>query len=377
MKTHFDVVVIGLGANGSSAIYHLSKTGCKVCGIDRFTPPHTQGSSHGQSRIIRQAYHESPMYVPLVKAAYTLWDELEQVSGKKLFLKTGGIILGNADSTIVKGARLSAKMHGITYEYLDSVNIQKRFPALQPTMDTVAVVEKNAGILFPEKCIKTNLEQAGNKGAVLLYNESVTSVIPNGHTVEIITNKGTYNTRKLIISTGAWMNELVPELHLPLSIKRQVQYWFVNTNEQLQPNLLPDKLPIYLWEYKPGKIFYGFPDLGDGVKIAPHHEGQAVHPNSLSQQVSDAEIDSMKQLADQYLNIAARFSYSAVCMYTNTPDEHFIIDYHPQYNNIIIASPCSGHGFKFSSLTGKMLADMALEKDVQFDITPFSINRFL
>ena len=376
MNTIFDVIVIGLGANGSSAIYHLSKTGYKVCGIDRFTPPHTHGSSHGQSRIIRQAYHESPMYVPLVKAAYILWNELEQLSGKKLFLKTGDIILGNADSTIVNGARLSAEMHGIAYEYLDSSDIQKRFPALKPTADTVAVVESNAGILFPEECIKTNLEQASNKGAALLYNETVTAIIPTDNVVEIVTDKGHCQAAKLIVSAGAWLGDLMPALHLPLSVKRQVLFWFTNANKHTQQFFLPDKLPVFIWEYTKGSIFYGFPDIGDGIKIAPHHEGQPTHPDVLTKYVSDEEVAGMKAIANTHLAMDPVFHNSDVCMYTNTPDEHFIIDYHPQYNNILIASPCSGHGFKFSSLTGKILADMALEKAVPFDITPFRINRF-
>ena len=376
MNTHFDIIVLGLGANGSSALYHLSKAGYKVCGIDRFAPPHTHGSSHGQSRIIRQAYHESPMYVPLVKEAYNLWNELEAASGKKLFLKTGGVILGAADAAMVKGAQLSAETHGVAYDYLNSKGIQQRFPALQPKEDTVAVVEENAGILFPEKCIEANLEQAGNKGATLLYNEQVTAIIPNNNSVEVITNKGKYVASKLIVSAGAWLSDLLPELNLPLVVKRQVLYWFINTNAALQRYILPDKLPIYLWEHKPGRIFYGFPDMGDGIKIAPHHEGQTIHPDLLSQEVSEEEISTMQHLTDEYLNITSRFNYPAVCMYTNTPDEHFIIDYHPQYPNIIIGSPCSGHGFKFSSLTGKMLADMALETAVPFDISPFKIGRF-
>src|SRR3954471_10625518 len=177
MNKHFDVIVLGLGANGSSALYHLSKTKYTICGIDRFTPPHAFGSSHGQSRIIRQAYHESPMYVPLVKEAYNLWHELEQISGEQLLLQTGGIILGSEESRIIKGARLSAETHGVLYEYLHSKEIKQIFPVLKPKEETVAVVEKEAGILFPEKCIQTNLKLAAHNGATLQYNEAVTAII--------------------------------------------------------------------------------------------------------------------------------------------------------------------------------------------------------
>src|SRR3954469_24882865 len=189
MNKHFDVIVLGLGANGSSALYHLSKTKYTVCGIDRFAPPHVFGSSHGQSRIIRQAYHESPMYVPLVKEAYNLWHELEQVSGEQLLLPTGGIILGNEDGTIIQGARLSAETHGVPYEYLHSKEIKQRFPAFKPTAETVAVVEKEAGILFPEKCIQTNLKLAAHNGATLQYIEVVTAITPTSDKVEIVTDK--------------------------------------------------------------------------------------------------------------------------------------------------------------------------------------------
>ena len=375
MKTIFDVIVLGLGANGSSALYHLSKTGLKVCGIDRFTPPHTFGSSHGQSRIIRQAYHESPMYVPLVKEAYLLWSELEKQWGKPLFLQTGGLMLGAAGSNIVNGARLSAETHNIAYKFLNKNDLQKQFPALKIKKETVGVSEQEAGILFPEECIKANLYMAQNNGALLLYNEKVTAIKPN-KVVEIVTDKNTYHTHKLIVSAGAWLSQVLPELNLPLTIERQVLYWYKNLNPLLQPSLLPNALPIYIWEYEKDKFFYGFGDLGDGIKIANHHAGQPVQPDLLSQDVTAKEKEAMTKIVNQYLNINAHLNYTSVCIYTNTPDEHFIIDYHPQHNNIIIGSPCSGHGFKFSSLTGKLLADMALENQIAFDMKPFEIERF-
>jgi len=372
----FDVIILGLGAHGSSAAYHLSKNDVKVCGIDKFVPPHAFGSSHGQSRIIRQAYHESPMYVPLVKEAYTLWNELENISGKKLLLKTGGLILGNENAMVIKGARLSAETHNVPYEYLNSKKIAKRFPALKPTENTVAVVEQSAGILFPEKCIKTNLELANKNGARLLFGEAVQSIKQKNNHVEIVTSKNIFQTEKLIVSVGAWLNDLLPELKLPLNIKRQVLFWFRNENKQMQQFIEPEQLPIFIWEYNSPHIFYGFPDLGNGIKIAPHHEGQSIHPDLLSKEVYEDEIKQMKNILDKYFNADTRFSSSDVCMYTNTPDEHFIIDYYPSHQNIIIASPCSGHGFKFSSAIGKILCDMALEKQLSFDISPFSINRF-
>jgi len=377
MDEIFDVIVLGLGANGSSALYNLSKTNKKVAGLDRFTPPHAFGSSHGQSRIIRQAYYEDPVYVPYLKEAYRCWSEIESVSGQRLFLKTGGLMLGNEDAAVVTGAKLSAATHGIAYEYLTSADLQKRFPALRPSIHTVGVLEKEAGILFPEKCITTFLEQAQKNGASLRCDETVLNIIPQDDKVVLITSKGKYSTEKLIISAGAWTGKLADGtgLHLPLTIARQALYWFTNKNSRSQPYFLPQNLPVYIWEYLPGKMFYGFPDLGAGIKIAYHHAGQPIQPDELTQTVSPQEIADITETAANYFNMDPAFHSFAVCMYTNTPDGNFIIDYHPEYHNIIIASPCSGHGFKFSSLTGKLLSEMATGKPTSLDISPFSLAR--
>ena len=373
----FDVIVVGLGANGSSALYHLSKTDKKVLGIDRFTPPHTHGSSHGQSRITRQAYHENPLYVPFVKEAYNLWYDLERISGKKLLLETGGVMLGNQDAAVIKGAILSAETYNVAYDYLTPAELQQRYPVFKPSENTVAVVEKKAGILFPEDCITTYLEQAQAKGAGINLDETVLSITPKNNLVEIVASKGTYLTQKVIVSAGAWVGKLLPELNLPLTVERQVLHWFRNKDTKIQPYLQPDKLPVYIWEYLPKQMFYGFPDLGDGMKIALHHAGKLIEPDDLTQDVAGQEISGMKAVIDQYFNMDAEYNYSAVCMFTNTPDEDFIIDYYPGNENIIVASPCSGHGFKFSSLTGKILSDMATGEKVNFDLSPFRIARFV
>lgn len=375
MNTKFDVIVLGLGANGSSATYHLSKNGVKVLGIDRFTPPHNHGSSHGQSRIIRQAYHESPMYVPFVKEAYKLWQELEQETGTKLLMQTGGIVLGNENAAVVRGAKLSAEMHNLPCEILNKNEIETRFPALKPAEDTIAVLDTTAGILFPEACIQTYLVEAQKAGAFLCCNEKVLRVVPGKDFVEIITNKNTYQAAKLVVSVGAWLTQLLPELHLPLTIERQVLYWF--TDKRSNPNLRPNSLPIYIWEPSPDQVFYGFPDLGDGIKTAFHHNGNIIEPDALAQKVSKEEISSMKAVVQTHFKINAALNYAVTCMYTNTPDGDFIIDLHPQHENIVVASPCSGHGFKFASITGKILCDMATNRPVLLDLSSFSIDRFL
>jgi sarcosine oxidase len=371
----YDIIIVGLGANGSSALYYLSRTGKKVLGIDRFHPPHSKGSSHGESRIIRQAYHENPLYVPLVKAAYPLWQELALTAGKPLFIKTGGLLLGDDAAAVVKGAKGSAEAHGIPYEWLDAKAIQKRFPAFRPTPDTVGVLEKEAGILFPEACITAFLQAAAQNGAGIHPYEQVLRITPTQYGVQVTTNKSTYRAEKAIVSAGAWLGELMPELQLPLTVNRQVLFWFDNANPNWHGYFQPANMPIFIWEYLRGKIFYGFPDLGRGTKLAWHHGGRAIDPDQLKNDATEQEIAEIKALAAAHMTIDPIFKNSAVCMYTNTPDEDFIIDLHPDHPNIIIASPCSGHGFKFSSLTGKLLGDLALKGHTDFDLSPFAIRR--
>jgi sarcosine oxidase len=369
----YDIIVIGLGAHGSSALYHLAKAGRKVLGIDRDMPPHEHGSSHGQSRIIRQAYHENPVYVPFVKAAYALWEELEHETGSTLLTETGGLLLGRADTVVVAGARLSADQHGLAYDYLDPGEVRQRFPAFCPTSDTVAVWEKKAGILYPEECIRTQLKAAVANGVSLHCNETVFGIKPQGEAVEVVTSKGRYRAGKVIVSAGAWVGALLPELRLPLVIERQVVCWF--TDKRGGGHLHPSAMPIYIWEYEPGRMFYGFPDMGHGIKIGFHHGGRHIVADELKQDASAEEISEIEGIAGTYLDIRPLFRASSVCMYTNTPDEDFILDVYPGCERIFVASPCSGHGFKFSSVVGKILSEWANDRPTGFDLTPFSLGR--
>jgi sarcosine oxidase len=376
MAEFFDVIVIGLGAHGSSALYHLSKLGRKVAGIDQFTPPHQHGSSHGQSRIIRQAYHEDPVYVPFVQAAYDLWEEMERESGKNLLVGTGGLLLGREDSTVVSGARLSAETHGLAFDWLEAADIRHRFPAFRPTADTVAVWEKRAGILFPEDCIAAHLKGASANGATIHCETKVLEIKPHGDGVEVTTSRGKYAAGKVIVCAGAWIGTLLQELKLPLTIERQVVCWFQDGTRRALSPLGPSSMPVYIWEYAPGRLFYGFPDLGEGIKIGFHHGGRHIQPGELQQNADEEEIKEIATIAATYLDIEPVFRSASVCMYTNMPDEHFIIDTYPGCPNILLASPCSGHGFKFSSVIGKILSEMAMGRPAGFDLRPFEIGRF-
>lgn len=374
MHIQYDVAIIGAGAMGSAAAYHLSATGKKILVIDQFAPPHQMGSSHGQSRIIREAYFESPLYVPLVQQAYEWWYELEKNYGKQLFLKTGGLMLGNAGSKVFEGAARSASAFDIWYEVLQNKDIKNNFPAFKPGPDTIALYEKNAGVLFPEECIKAHITLAQKENTRFCFNEKVSAIKTTNNTIQIVTGKHTYYAHKLIITAGAWLNTLLPELQLALSVARQVLCWF-NYNSAKPENFMPGNFPVYIWEYQAGKMFYGFPALENQLKIAIHHEGETTTADAVNRTVSHDEVERIIAIAENFLDAKLSFSHAAVCMYTNTPSEDFIIDYHPQNANIIIASPCSGHGFKFSSAIGKILSDMACDKKPFFSLDAFSIKK--
>jgi sarcosine oxidase len=375
MDKSFDVIIIGLGAMGSSTAFHLAKNNIKVLGIDQYKPPHTCGSSHGSSRVIREAYYEHPLYVPIVQRAYELWFDLEKESGAELFCKTGGLMIGRNDSELVKGAKHSAELHKLEHKYMGIEQLREGFPAFNLADDMVAVWEPRAGVLFPEKCIETNLKLAGKYGAVLNYNEQVVEWKVDNNEVTVITDQDSYKAPKLVFSAGSWLPELVPQLNLPLQIERQVLYWF--EPDKKTSAFDPDKFPIYIWEAKPDKIFYGFPDLGEGVKIANHHRGEITTPDKINREVKAEEIDEIKEIIKEYLPAAqGKLISSTVCMYTDTPDFNFLIDFHPQFKNIVIASPCSGHGFKFSSAIGEIVKDLLLTGNTVFDLEPFKIKRF-
>lgn len=378
MSSQYDVIVVGLGAMGSAATYHLARRGQRVLGLDRFSPPHTMGSSHGQTRIIREAYFEHPSYVPIVQRAYVLWDELSRAANTPLFLQTGGLMIGAPDSIVFSGAQRSANLHRLSHEILSADIVRQRFPGLRPDDDMMAVLEPRAGVLFPERCIAAHLALAGRHGASLRTEEPVVRWTASADGVEIITTRDAYRAGRMVIAAGSWARELLPDLNPPLTVERQVLFWF---EPNLAPKLFyPDRCPIHIWQVGRGagrKHFYGFPDLGEGVKIAGHHNGAAVSPGSVSRDVASAEVGAMRGLLRRYLPKAdGRLRSATVCLYTNTPDEHFWIDRHPAHPQILIASPCSGHGFKFSSAIGEILSELISTGKSQFDLSLFA-NRWM
>ena len=375
MPERFDVMVVGLGAMGSAAVYHLARSGRKVLGLDRFAPPHPFGSSHGQTRIIREAYFEHPTYVPIVQRAYVLWEELERETGAALLLKTGGLMIGRPDSVVFSGAKRSADTHRLPHEILGAEDVRRRFPALRPDDDMSAIFEPRAGILFPERCIAAHLSAAVRHGANLRTEQPVVRWEETASGVKIVTTQAEYHAEHLILSAGSWITQLVPELNLPFKVERQVLFWFEPTTSAAL--FYPEHCPIHLWQFGDRRFFYGFPDLGEGVKVACHHNGELASPDQVRRDITLDEADAMRAIVRRYLPAAAGPLRSAtVCMYTNTPDEHFWIDRHPGCARVLIASPCSGHGFKFSSAVGEILCHLVTTGRSEFDLSLFRARTF-
>jgi sarcosine oxidase len=368
-KAH-DVIIAGLGAMGSAAAFHLARRGIHVLGFDRFAPPHTIGSSHGKTRIIREAYFEDPAYVPLVQRAYQLWGDLEGEAGTTLLLKTGALMIGQPESAVVTGARLSAERHALEHEVLSSTEVTRRFPCLNPEADMIAVYEPQAGILFPEACVRAHLVLAQSHAAQIHTHEPLLSWKADGTGVSVTTERASYNAEWLVISAGSWAGQLLADLAPPLTVERQVQFWFDPI--RARASFSATRCPVHLWQFDDQQIVYGVPDLGEGVKVARHHRGVSGSPDSLNREVAAAEIADMRGLVRRFLpNADGAFRSAAVCLYTNTPDGHFWIDRHPAHANVLIASPCSGHGFKFSSAVGEILADLATGRAASFDLSLF------
>lgn len=371
--TSFDVGVVGLGAMGSMATLELARRGRRVIGFDRFTPPHPFGSSHGKSRIIREAYFEHPQYVPLVQRAYERWAELERDAGEQLLVPTGGLMIGPPDGLLVSGAKRSAVEHGLPFELLSPAEVARRFPVFELGPGDVGLFEPRAGVLLPELAVAAALRLAREAGAELHFDEPVSSWTA-GERVTLRTRAGHRAVGHVVLAAGAWLGGDLPRLALPLQVARQTLFWLSCENPAL---CAADRMPIFIWEWVPGRMFYGFPDLGDGVKLAIHHEGETTTPDQVRRTVYPDESQELVGVVTTRLaGLSASPRESAVCLYSNTPDGDFILDRHPDDDRVIVASPCSGHGFKFAPAIGEALADLVDQRVPRFDLTPFKLSRF-
>jgi len=370
----FDVIVVGLGAMGSATVEVLASRGARVLGIERWRTPHTLGSTHGRTRIIREAYFEHPLYVPLVRRAYERWDALAARARRQLFVRTGGLMIGPPDGTLVPGALRSAREHGVAHRLLDRAAMAREYPAFALEDDWVALLEERAGLLLPEACVQACLALASADGAELHADERVLEWGVASGVVTVTTSRGRYQARRLVLAAGPWMPELLGRL-VPLEIERQTFHWFGPRDEEAV--LGPARCPIALWEHRPGGLFATFTDLGDGVKCGVHHEGEITTPDAVRRSTTPEEDASVRALLARLLpGAAGELRETRVCLYTDTPDRDFVIDLHPEHPEVVVLSPCSGHGFKFASAIGELAADLALEGGARFDLAPFRIARF-
>lgn len=388
MSKAYDVVVVGLGAMGSAALYQLSKRNIRVLGIDQFSPPHSLGSTHGESRITRQAIGEGSHYVPLVLRSYDIWKELEKETKMDLLTTCGGLIMTSGKDLIHHGSKFfeetiaSAKKYYIKHDLLESRDISKHFPQFKLSGNERGYFEYVAGFLRPENCISAQLMLARKYGAIIHQGEKVLAVTPVGESkVRVKTDKDEYEAEKVIVSVGPWISNLLEDEYKKyFKVYRQVLYWFETSDYQLYD---PKKCPIYIWEFgnEPDNAIYGFPALNGptgGVKIASEQVEISTDPENVAREVREEEKENIyKRFIRPHFNgLTDNVIKAVTCLYTVTPDSCFVIDTHPQYPQIILASPCSGHGFKHSAAIGEVLAEMATDTKTTIDISKFTFRRF-
>jgi len=368
-----DVVVAGLGAAGAAVTWRLAARGLRVAGFDTHEPPHTLGSSHGRSRIIREAYFEHPQYVPLVQLAYRLWADLEQTAHARLLQTTGGLMIGKPDSSVITGTLRSAREHGLQVEQWTAAQIRRRVAALAPDDSMVGVFEPRAGVLSPEGGVTALLTAARALGAQIFVNEPVTGWQPEAPTGLLVgTTARTIRTRALVLAVGPWLPDLVPQL--PVTVERVVQYWYARTGDD---RFAPGRLPVFLIESPDGRVVYGLPDQGDGLKLAEHHHGTPAQADSVDRTVTPDERTRFHQLATRWVRGLDRPPAEwAVCLYTNTPDGDFVLDWLDEAQRVFVVSACSGHGFKFAPAIGEVAAAELTRTTPPVDLTPFRLARF-
>jgi sarcosine oxidase len=375
----YDAIVIGLGAMGRATLFHLALRGWRVLGLEQFAPGHTLGSSHGDSRIIREMYFEHPLYVPLVQRAYELWGELEARSSIAFMTLTGGLMIGPRDGSVVQGTLRSAAEHGLATEILDADETRARYPAFEfKSDDLVAVVDPRAGYLDPEACNKAHLDAATASGARAQFEEPVLDWSSVGDGVEVKTSVATYAAGHLVITAGPWTRRLARDTDLPLSVERQTVFWLEPGSDAIKYER--SSFPIYAYEYKPGNICYGFPRLPRGVKASVMHGGETTDdPESVRRATDEGDVASLRAALRPVLPALAQapIRESGTCLFTNTPDHDFVIDFHPLHRQVLVSTPCSGHGFKFASAIGELQADLLIDGKSRFDLSPFRIQRLL
>ena len=391
MSNIADVLVVGLGAVGSAALYQSAKLGARVIGIDRFVPPHDEGSSHGDTRITRQAIGEGRVFVPLVLRSNQIWEELESTTGRSLMVRNGGLILASSDmpgdhhgsTSFVQDTVDAAMEFGIPHEVLSAGEIQHRYPQFRLRGDEVGYFEGGAGFLRPEVCIETQLNLARQLGAQIFTSEVVLDFKSHADgAVEVTTTRNIYFVGHVIVTAGPWIAKLLgDDLARLFRIYRQILCWFALANGS--ERYAPEHFPVFIWitGNRPCDMMYGFPAVDGphaGVKIATEQYEAMIDPDAVPRTVSQSDIATLHReyIAPRFPDVFSECLRSTTCLYTVTPDAKFIVDKFPGEKNIAFASACSGHGFKHSAALGEALAQQALGKPATVDLSAFCLRRF-
>ena len=379
MGRRADVAVVGLGAMGSAAAAHLARRGRRVVGFEQFEAVHDRGSSHGGSRIIRQAYFEDPAYVPLVLRAYELWRDVARAAGRDTMVETtGALMIGPPAGELVAGSLRSARQWGLDHELLDAGELRRRFPAFAPTPETVAVHEPRAGVLNPEAAVAALLGMASDAGAELHFSAPVLGweADPAGRGVTVTSTAGAVRADQLVVCPGAWAPQLLGDVGVPFAVERRVQFWFRPGGARPE-RFGPGHLPVWIWD-DGGDLPYGLPAVGrPEVKIAWHHRGGRGTADDLDRTVSPAEVDEIAAAVRRLVpDMPGSFVAASACLYTLTPDQHFVIGRHPRHPAVVVVSACSGHGFKFAPVIGEIVADLVTAGATAHPIGLFEPGRF-
>jgi sarcosine oxidase len=373
----YDAIVIGLGGMGSATAFHLARRGRRVLGLEQYGLLHDRGSSHGLTRIIRLAYHEHPSYVPLLRRAYELWHELEQLSGERLLITTGSIEGGPEDGPLFQGALEAARIHDLPHEVLDVAELRRRFPAygdFEPS--THVVLQPDGGFLLAERTLLAHINQAVRHGAELHFHEPVLDWEPTADGgVRVASARATYEADRLVICAGPWAGRLVPRIASLAVPERQVLAWLQPTRPEL---FAPDRFPVFVLDVEDGN-YYGFPEHDvPGFKFGRyHHLREPMDPDDPDRATHPEDEAILRAFAARYFpGGAGPTILLKACIFTNSPDEHFVIDRLPDASQVSIAAGFSGHGYKFCSLVGEVMADLALDGATSHDIGLFSLSRF-
>ena len=376
MPDPYDVIVAGVGTIGSATCWQLAARGARVLGLEQFDLPHSRGAHHGYSRMIRLAYYEHSAYVALVKRAYTLWDQLEGASGQKLLYKTGGLYIGSPEGNLVSRSLAASRQYGLNHELLDRAELARRHPSFHVPDSFAALYEPEAGFLVPHRCVAAFIDQALRNGADLRGHEPLVDWQADDEGVTVYCAGGQYRARTLISCGGAWSQRLLGRIGVDLTVTRQVMGWFWPRRPQI---FGLGQLPVWAIEGGGGGLHYGFPMVSDnpGFKISLHLPAEPTDPDNVQREPMDQDLPPLRAgLRDWLPDADGPLLALRVCLYTNSPDAHFIIDRHPHHRRVIVACGFSGHGFKFAPVIGELLAQMALDGRAAMPIKFFSLKRF-